>query len=55
MPFALQFHYPFENKENLAVFPADLSLRRLTEHAVWFYSLTAVNVALFGKSPNWKI
>ena len=53
MPFA-QFHYPFENKEKLeASFPADFIIEAIDQTRGWFYSLTAVNVALFGKSP-WK-
>ena len=53
MPFA-QFHYPFENKEKLEVsFPADFIIEAIDQTRGWFYSLTAVNVALFGKSP-WK-
>ena len=53
MPFA-QFHYPFENKEKFeASFPADFIIEAIDQTRGWFYSLTAVNVALFGKSP-WK-
>ena len=53
MPFA-QFHYPFENKETFeASFPADFIIEAIDQTRGWFYSLTAVNVALFGKSP-WK-
>ena len=53
MPFA-QFHYPFENKEKFEVsFPADFIIEAIDQTRGWFYSLTAVNVALFGKSP-WK-
>ena len=53
MPFA-QFHYPFENKEKFeASFPADFIIEAIYQTRGWFYSLTAVNVALFGKSP-WK-
>ena len=53
MPFA-QFHYPFENKEEFeASFPADFIIEAIDQTRGWFYSLTAVNVALFGKSP-WK-
>ena len=53
MPFA-QFHYPFENKEKFeAGFPADFIIEAIDQTRGWFYSLTAVNVALFGKSP-WK-
>ena len=53
MPFA-QFHYPFENKEKFeASFTADFIIEAIDQTRGWFYSLTAVNVALFGKSP-WK-
>ena len=53
MSFA-QFHYPFENKEKFeASFPADFIIEAIDQTRGWFYSLTAVNVALFGKSP-WK-
>ena len=53
MPFA-QFHYPFENEEKFeASFPADFIIEAIDQTRGWFYSLTAVNVALFGKSP-WK-
>lgn len=53
MPFA-QFHCPFENKEKFeASFPADFIIEAIDQTRGWFYSLTAVNVALFGKSP-WK-
>ncbi|MBF1031596.1 MAG: isoleucine--tRNA ligase [Candidatus Nanosynbacter sp.] len=53
MPFA-QFHYPFENKEKFeASFPADFIIEAIDQTRGWFYSLTAVNVALFGRSP-WK-
>lgn len=53
MPFA-QFHYPFENKEKFeASFPADFIIEAIDQTRGWFYSLMAVNVALFGKSP-WK-
>ncbi len=51
MPFA-QFHYPFENKEKFeSMFPADFISEAIDQTRGWFYSLTAVNVALFGKSP----
>ncbi|HEY1835784.1 MAG TPA: isoleucine--tRNA ligase [Candidatus Saccharimonadales bacterium] len=50
MPFA-QFHYPFENKQKFAVgFPADFIIEGIDQTRGWFYSLTAVNVALFGVS-----
>ncbi len=51
MPFA-QFHYPFENKEKFeSSFPADFIVEAIDQTRGWFYSLTAVNVGLFGKSP----
>jgi isoleucyl-tRNA synthetase len=51
MPFA-QFHYPFENKEKFeSSFPADFIVEAIDQTRGWFYSLTAVNVALFDKSP----
>ena len=51
MPFA-QFHYPFENKEKFeASFPADFITEAIDQTRGWFYSLTAINVGLFGKSP----
>jgi isoleucyl-tRNA synthetase len=51
MPFA-QFHYPFENKETFErSFPADFITEAIDQTRGWFYSLTAVNVGLFGKSP----
>ncbi|CAN5674537.1 isoleucine--tRNA ligase [soil metagenome] len=51
MPFA-QFHYPFENKEKFeSNFPADFIVEAIDQTRGWFYSLTAVNVALFDKSP----
>lgn len=51
MPFA-QFHYPFENKQKFETnFPADFITEAVDQTRGWFYSLTAINVALFGKSP----
>ncbi len=51
MPFA-QFHYPFENKQKFeSSFPADFIIEAIDQTRGWFYSLTAVNVGLFGKSP----
>ncbi|MGH7237585.1 MAG: class I tRNA ligase family protein, partial [Candidatus Saccharimonadales bacterium] len=51
MPFA-QFHYPFENKTKFeTMFPADFITEAIDQTRGWFYSLTAVNVGLFGKSP----
>jgi isoleucyl-tRNA synthetase len=51
MPFA-QFHYPFENQQKFeASFPADFIVEAIDQTRGWFYSLTAVNVALFGVAP----
>ena len=51
MPFA-QFHYSFENVEKFEnSFPADFIIEAIDQTRGWFYSLTAVNVGLFGKSP----
>ncbi len=51
MPFA-QFHYPFENKKKFETsFPADFITEAIDQTRGWFYSLTAVNVALFGQAP----
>lgn len=51
MPFA-QFHYPFDNREKFeSSFPADFIVEAIDQTRGWFYSLTAVNVALFDKSP----
>ncbi|MEM6997681.1 MAG: isoleucine--tRNA ligase [Patescibacteria group bacterium] len=51
MPFA-QFHYPFENKDKFErLFPADFVVEAIDQTRGWFYSLTAVNVGLFGRAP----
>ncbi len=51
MPFG-QFHYPFENKEVFErSFPADFIVEAIDQTRGWFYSMTAVNVGLFGKAP----
>jgi isoleucyl-tRNA synthetase len=51
MPFA-QFHYPFDNQEKFEDnFPADFITEAIDQTRGWFYSLTAVNVGLFGESP----
>ncbi len=52
MPFA-QFHYPFSKNnefdpENPA---ADFIVEAIDQTRGWFYSMTAVNVGLFGKAP----
>ena len=51
MPFA-QYHYPFENKELFEKsFPADFICEAIDQTRGWFYTLQAVNTAVFGKSP----
>ena len=51
MPFA-QYHYPFENKEKFEKsFPADYISEAIDQTRGWFYTLQAVNTALFNKSP----
>ena len=51
MPYA-QVHYPFENKESFeATFPAEFIAEGLDQTRGWFYSLTVLGTALFGKSP----
>ncbi len=51
MPFA-QYHYPFENKELFEKsFPADYICEAIDQTRGWFYTLQAVNTAVFGKSP----
>ncbi len=51
MPFA-QLHYPFENREKFErMFPADFIVEAVDQTRGWFYSLTAINVGLFGVSP----
>ena len=49
MPYAQQ-HYPFENKENVEkYFPADFICEGLDQTRGWFYTLTIMGSALFGK------
>ena len=50
MPYAQQ-HYPFENKELFEkyLFPADFINEGLDQTRGWFYSLTVLSAALFGK------
>jgi len=49
MPYA-QMHYPFENKERFERnFPADFINEGLDQTRGWFYSLTVIAAALFGK------
>lgn len=51
MPYAQQ-HYPFENKERFEKsFPADFIAEGLDQTRGWFYTLTVLGAALFGKSP----
>lgn len=47
MPYA-QFHYPFENKENLKDnFPADFIAEGVDQTRGWFFTLHAIAVMLF--------
>jgi isoleucyl-tRNA synthetase len=49
MPYA-QMHYPFENKERFEKnFPADFIAEGLDQTRGWFYTLTVLASALFGK------
>ncbi|MCL4517370.1 MAG: isoleucine--tRNA ligase, partial [Firmicutes bacterium] len=51
MPFA-QRHYPFENQELFsATFPADFISEALDQTRGWFYSLLAISILLFGRTP----
>ena len=51
MPFA-QWHYPFENKEMFEEnFPAGFISEAIDQTRGWFYTLTAIGTALFGKTP----
>ena len=51
MPFA-QWHYPFENKEMFDNnFPAGFISEAVDQTRGWFYTLTAVGTALFGRTP----
>ena len=51
MPFA-QWHYPFENKEMFdSNFPAQFISEAIDQTRGWFYTLTALGTALFGKTP----
>ncbi len=51
MPFA-QWHYPFENKEIFdSEFPANFISEAVDQTRGWFYTLTAIGTALFGRSP----
>jgi isoleucyl-tRNA synthetase len=49
MPYA-QMHYPFENKVSFEkCFPADFIAEGLDQTRGWFYTLTVLSAALFGK------
>jgi len=51
MPYA-QMHYPFENKKKFEQnFPAEYIAEGLDQTRGWFYTLTVLGVALFGKPP----
>ena len=51
MPYA-QLHYPFENKELFEKqFPAGFISEAIDQTRGWFYTLTALGTALFGKIP----
>ncbi len=51
MPFA-QWHYPFENKEMFGNnFPAGFISEAIDQTRGWFYTLTAIGTALFGRTP----
>ena len=51
MPFA-QLHYPFENKDLFKNhFPAQFISEAVDQTRGWFYTLTALGTALFGRSP----
>ncbi|MBE5781280.1 MAG: isoleucine--tRNA ligase [Clostridiales bacterium] len=49
MPFA-QWHYPFENKDKFEkFFPANFISEAVDQTRGWFYTLSAISTALFGK------
>ena len=51
MPYASK-HYPFERKEQFeTAFPADFIAEGLDQTRGWFYTLTVLGTAVFGKSP----
>lgn len=51
MPFA-QLHYPFENKDLFEKqFPAGFISEAVDQTRGWFYTLTALGTALFGRTP----
>ena len=51
MPFA-QLHYPFENQDLFEKnFPAQFISEAIDQTRGWFYTLTALGTALFGRTP----
>jgi len=51
MPYA-QLHYPFENKDLFEKeFPAGFISEAIDQTRGWFYTLTALGTALFGRTP----
>ena len=51
MPYA-QLHYPFENKEEFEKqFPAQFISEAIDQTRGWFYTLSALGTAIFGKIP----
>ena len=51
MPYA-QLHYPFENKDLFEKeFPANFISEAIDQTRGWFYTLTALGTALFGRTP----
>ena len=51
MPYASR-HYPFEQKERFEqTFPANFIAEGIDQTRGWFYTLTVLGTALFGKSP----
>ena len=51
MPFA-SCHYPFENKDWFDKnFPSDFIIEGTDQTRGWFYTLTVLGVALFGRAP----
>lgn len=52
MPYG-QHHYPFENSEKFTkeYFPAQFIAEGLDQTRGWFYSMSVLGVALFGKAP----
>ncbi len=51
MPYA-QAHYPFENKVSFEKnFPADFIAEGIDQTRGWFYTLSVLGTALFGKAP----